>query len=293
MSEPDFDIAPDDGSALIAHRGFAGENPENTVAAVEAAAHADTVRSEARSRRADAVEIDVQPTADGDVIVFHDDRLGGEATADGFTDPDAGLTDAGGVVWETDTATVTGAEVLDSGETVPRLCEVLDAIPSDVGVNVELKNPGRGDLRPGEKLTGAALAERTAAWRPFVDSVLSVAGEYDHPFLFSSFCEGALAAVRERSDEPVAAIGWESVDDVLAVAREHDAAAVHPPVSMIRRTPFFDAERFDDDVDLLAAAHDVGRDVNVWTVSTWHQAARLEAAGVDGVIADYSTVLRR
>ncbi|WP_418286630.1 glycerophosphodiester phosphodiesterase [Halorubrum sp. DTA46] len=292
MPAPDFGFAPDDGPTLIAHRGFAGENPENTVAAMEAAARTDSSRSGTRSRRADAVEIDVQPTADGDVVVFHDDRLGGATTTGGFVDPDAGLTDATGVVWETDTAAVTDAEVLDSGETVPRLCDVLDAVPSDVGVNVELKNPGRGDLRPGEKLTEAALAERTAAWRPFVERVLSVTGEHDHAFLFSSFCEGALAAVSETSDRPVAPIGWESVDDVLAVARQHEAAAVHPPVAMIRGSPFFDAERFGDD-DLLAAAHDAGRDVNVWTVATWHQAARLEAAGVDGVIADYSTVLRR
>ncbi|WP_435075400.1 glycerophosphodiester phosphodiesterase [Halorubrum sp. HHNYT27] len=265
---------------LIAHRGFAGENPENTVSAVERAA----------SRGADWVEVDAVPTGDGDVVLIHDARL---SARDG-----RGLTDATGVVWETDTATVTDAEVLASGETVPLLADVLDAVPPAVGVNVELKNPGRWDLRPGEKLRGETLVERTAVWRPFVDRVLDVVEDVEHDVLCSSFCEGALAAVREASSLPVAPLVSDSISDGLAIAREHDAAAIHPPVDAIRGTPFFDAGRFGDpeaDADsesLVATAHEEGRAVNVWTVETWYQADRLAAAGVDGVIADYSTLLR-
>jgi glycerophosphoryl diester phosphodiesterase len=282
---------------LIAHRGFAGESPENTVAAVERAAGVGSAEGAdgPAGRRADWIEVDAVPTADGDVVVIHDAELSGR---DG-----RGLTDATGVVWETDTATVTGAEVLDSGETVPLLADVLDAVPSDVGVNVELKNPGRRDLRQGEKLAGDALVARTDAWRPFAERALDAVAGHGNDLLFSSFCEGALAAVRELSSRPVAPLFGESIADGLAIAREHDAAAVHPPVDAIRGTPFFDAERFGGSgtasgsevaggSDLVAAAHDEGRAVNVWTVATWYQADRLAAAGVDGVIADYSTLLR-
>jgi len=48
--------------AIIAHRGAAGARPENTLAAVE----------KALDDRADWVEIDVQETADGAVVVAHD-----------------------------------------------------------------------------------------------------------------------------------------------------------------------------------------------------------------------------
>ncbi|MFW6317466.1 MAG: glycerophosphodiester phosphodiesterase [Halorubrum sp.] len=275
--------------ALIAHRGFAGENPENTVAAVERAA--GVAPDESAGRRADWIEVDAMPTADGDVVVFHDSELSGREGR--------GLTDAAGVVWETDTAIVTGAEVLDSGETVPLLADVLAAVPPDVGVNVELKNPGRRDLRPDEKLPADALADRTAVWRPFVDRVLDATRGRANDLLFSSFCEGALAAVRELSSLPVAPLLSRSVADGLAIAREHDAAAVHPPIDAIRGTPFFDAERFgapaEDDAEpesIVAAAHEEGRAVNVWTVETWYQADRLAAAGVDGIVADYSTLVR-
>lgn len=281
-----------DDVSLIAHRGFAGENPENTVTAVRAAtaeqaAAAERAAGDPGRTRADSVEIDVVPTADGDVVVFHDDELAGRG------DDDRGLTDAEGVVWETDTETVTGAEVLGCGDTVPLLSEVLDAVPSDVGVNVELKNPGRPGrtLHPAEKLSPDVLEDRTAVWRPFVERVLDVVDAHDTDVLFSSFCEAALAATREGSDRPVAPILAHSIEDGLEIAREYDASAVHPPIEMVRGTPFFDASRFADG-DLVAAAHDAGRDVNVWTVETWYEADRLSAADVDGIIADYSTLVR-
>ena len=271
---------------MIAHRGFAGENPENTVAAAEAAAgvRGRAAGDESTDRPADLIEIDVVPTGDGDVVVFHDDGL---AERDGGT---RGLTDADGVVWETDTTTVTSAEVLNSGETVPRLSTLVEAVPADVGVNVELKNPGRTDLRFAEKLSEDELSERTAAWQPFVDRVVDTLDGHDNEFLFSSFYEGALAAVCEASSYAVAPVFWRSVEDGLAIAREHDAEAVHPPIELIDGTPFHDESGDVVGEDLVETAHAEGRNVNVWTVETWYQADWLAAVGVDGLIANYRTV---
>jgi len=271
-----------DGEPLLfAHRGFGGENPENTVEAVEAAVDVGG---------ADRIEIDVMPTADGDPVVFHDPALSGRGAPPGAPD-DRGLTDAVGLVWETDTETVTGAEVLGSGETVPLLGDLLDAIPPKVGVNIELKNPGRDPsaLRPNEALAPGVLAEQQAIWRPFVERVLEIAERREHDLLISSFHEAALAATRELSGPPVAPLFSRSIEDALEIAGRYDAAAVHPPIDAVRGAPFFDASRFGD-ADVVAAAHDAGRAVNVWTVETWFQTDRLAAADVNGVIADYSTV---
>lgn len=49
----------------IAHRGGAGLNPENTLAAI----------SDAVARGCDGAELDVQLSSDGEVVVFHDYRL--------------------------------------------------------------------------------------------------------------------------------------------------------------------------------------------------------------------------
>lgn len=270
---------PTTDPTLIAHRGFAGENPENTRLAARAA-----TRENGPGRQADFVEIDVIPTADGDVVVFHDDDLAGR-DGEGM-----GITETSGVVWETDTETVTSAEVLQSGETVPRLGELLESIPSAVGVNIELKNPGSTSLRFGEKLSGEALDAQKAVWRPFVDRVVDIVSTHDHEILFSSFYEAALAVVAEQSTASVAPILWESVDDGVAIAEAYDADAIHPPVAMIRNTPFFDHGRFGE-TDLVRTAQRHGWDVNVWTVDSWYQADRLLDAGINGLIADYSTVL--
>ncbi|MFC4359446.1 glycerophosphodiester phosphodiesterase [Halobium salinum] len=272
----------DEGEAplSVAHRGYAGLYPENTVAAVEGAADAG----------ADMVEVDVVPTADGDVVVFHDNRL---SSRDGG---EREVTDADGLVWERSTDAVTSATVLRSGETVPLLTEVLDALPEAVAVNVEFKNPGSLDLRFAEKLSDDALSAQTAVWRPFTHRVLSVLDGYDHDVLVSSFYEAALATVREADPSiPVAPLLRDSIADGLAIAREYDAEAVHPPYNMVEGTPFFDdsysTEGPSGEVDLLAVAHEEGRAVNVYTVRTWYEAQRLAAAGVDGLVVDYPNLL--
>lgn len=55
--------APD--TKIIAHRGYAGEGVENTISGLVSAANAG----------ADLIELDIQQTADGDFVVFHDRTL--------------------------------------------------------------------------------------------------------------------------------------------------------------------------------------------------------------------------
>ena len=108
---------PDD-AALIAHRGCAGQSPENTVAAIERAAP-----------HVDAVEIDVRRCASGELVVFHDAELDR-------------LTDAAGRVEDADWDDLRDLTVLDSDEPIPRLGEALDAAPDGLLINVELKEAG-------------------------------------------------------------------------------------------------------------------------------------------------------
>jgi len=270
---------------VIAHRGFAGRYPENTVGAVEGAARGGASEQSA-SPRAEMVEIDVMPTADGTVVVFHDDGL---AERDGGT---RGLTDASGTVWETDTETVTSANVLGTEETVPTLTEVMDAIPESVGVNIEFKNPGSDDLEFATDLSGDALTAQEDIWRPFTESVLDIASDYDNEILVSSFYEAAISTVRAQDDSiPVAFLFWDDIQTGLNITREYDCEALNVPWNMVQGTPFFNDEYYVDggfdDVDLVSVAHEAGRELNTYTVATWYQAQQLAAAGIDGIIADY------
>src|ERR1041385_5599489 len=57
---------------IIAHRGGAGLKPENTLAAFR----------DAVARGGDGAELDVQLSRDGEVVVFHDNRLKPEICRD-------------------------------------------------------------------------------------------------------------------------------------------------------------------------------------------------------------------
>jgi glycerophosphoryl diester phosphodiesterase len=192
-----FEGAP----TLIAHRGFAGENPENTLPAFRAAASV-----------ADWVEMDVRPTADDDPVVFHDHRLGR-------------LTDLSGTVAETPTGTLLDADLVD-GRAIPTLAEAFGTIPSDTGVVLDLK--GRD---------GAAPTGEEECWE-WLNGALATAIDVPQRTLLSTFWEGALAVVGERAPElPTAYVLPlnRPIDHGLAVAERHDCVALHLPVELLTR----------------------------------------------------------
>lgn len=191
------------------------------------------------------------------------------------------------MIYEQPAETVLSAEVLESGETVPTLRESMEAIPPEVGVNVDVK-PGSGNVERG-RVENAESEREEWAW---LETAVDVASEYHNELLFSTFWEGALAAIRNIAPEiPTAYNFSESIEEGLAVTAEYDCATIHPPLSMIQGTPFFEENEFED-VDLVSAAHELGVPVNVWTINTWYECARLLDAGVDGLIMDYSELLR-
>lgn len=122
-------VSLEDDVVVIAHRGAAGGAPENTLASVALALE----------HRADIVEIDVQETADGEVVVIHDSdlmKVGGnpmkvwEATFDEIRAVDVGS-------WF-------GPEF--TGQRVPTLEEVLETCRDRAMVDIELKYYGHDQM---------------------------------------------------------------------------------------------------------------------------------------------------
>ena len=245
---------PENSPSLIAHRGFAGEHPENTVAAVRAAAS-----------EADWIEIDCRPTADGDIAVFHDHRLDR-------------LTNRTGLVADTPSEVAFETEVTDSDSTVPQLDQVLDAVPDDIGVVLDLK--GRLDV--------ASSGDETGENWDWIPEALETLSEFAHPMLVSTFWKGALSAVTDAAPEvSTAFVIDEGIEQGLAVADRYDCTAIHPASHLIADV---DRKR-EPELDLVGRAHDSGLLVNVWSPVTRYEAGLLTAAGVDGIISDYSDVL--
>jgi len=134
-------VRMDDDVLVIAHRGASGRTPENTLASVRAAIEDG----------ADLVEIDVQETADGEVVVIHDSdfmRIGGVNLK----------------VWD---ASFAEARAIDIGswfapefssERIPTLTEVLELAKGAARVDIELKYYGH-DERLEERVV--AIVEAT------------------------------------------------------------------------------------------------------------------------------------
>src|SRR5690606_4473246 len=135
---------------LIAHRGGAALAPENTLLAFERAI---------RWWGADILELDVQPTRDGEVVVLHDATL--DRTTDG-SGPVAHLPLAR--VRELDAGYRFSADdgrtfpFRGRGVTVPTLEEVLTAFPG-IRVNVEIKD-GRAQGRVAEVVEALGAEHR-------------------------------------------------------------------------------------------------------------------------------------
>ncbi|WP_313692442.1 glycerophosphodiester phosphodiesterase [Halorarum halobium] len=238
---------------VIAHRGFAGVAPENTLAAA----------GRAGDLGADAIECDVVATADGTPVVFHDRRLDDRG-------PSRGITDGTGSVDERSTAAVTDATVLGTANRIPTLAAFVDAVPDGVALNVELKHPGAATTT----LRAPDGESRRARWRPLVERTLdALDGE---PTLFSSFSRSALEVVRSLSPNArVAPIAWD-LDAAVGMAEAVDADAVHPSIEGLRSTQRDPPGEYA---------------VNAWTARTWQDARDALGFGVDGLIADYPNLL--
>ena len=116
-----FDAEPN----VMAHRGASAHYPENTLAAIQGAIDAG----------AQYVEIDVQETADGEIVVIHDSdlkKVGGVPLVVGeSTLQQLGYTDIGS--W---------FDLSFSDQRIPTLREVLALCKDRIRVNIELKYYG-------------------------------------------------------------------------------------------------------------------------------------------------------
>ncbi len=229
---------------VIAHRGASAYAPENTLAAFELA----------HAQGADMLELDVQRSADGVLVVFHDTTT---ERWDGQPRP-------------VDTCTLADLRCLDiAGATVPTLAEVcVFARESGILLNVELK---QSDIVvPTVTLLRAYnLIDRTLV-SAFSASALRklsrVAPELSRGYLMGTRSYHPATRLREL---------W----PFLAL-REIQATTWHPAIELplLRQ--------------MLPRVRRAGYTVNVWTVDDPAVMRRLVAWGATGIITNKPDLAR-
>jgi glycerophosphoryl diester phosphodiesterase len=251
-----------EGPLFFAHRGGAALAPENTLAAFERGV----------ALGADALELDIQTTREGEIVVIHDwtvDRTtDGAGPVSGYTLAELLRLDAGYRF------TPDGGRSFPfrgRGIAVPTLGEVLDHFPA-LRVNIDLKEstPAR------EARLWALLRERGAE-----DRVLVASGDRHAPIVrFRRLCGGRAAT--SASEAEIRAF-------VLATAAR-TARWLRPAYDALQLPETYRGIRLVSPA-LLAAAHRHGLDVHVWTVDARADMERLLAMGVDGLMTDRPDVL--
>jgi len=238
---------------VFGHRGARAYAPMNTLPSFELALE----------QGADGVELDVQLTKDGKLVVIHD------FTVDGTTDGKGAVKD---LTFDEIRRLDAGVRFDDKfrGTRIPTLEEVFALMGGTALVNVEIKAPFQKGTDP-ESTDGV---ERAVA-----DCVLAAGME--NRVIVSSF--NPLTLRRFRAALPSVPLAFLYAKDVpfdtpsLMTGIPHEA--YHPHYKLATR-------------ETVAAEHAAGRFVNVWTVNEPEDARQLLESGVDGLITDKPDIIR-
>ena len=246
----------------IAHRGGAALAPENTLLAFQAAVEV---------WRTDVIELDVHVTGDGEVVVAHDPQLDrctdGTGTIAERTWGEIASLDAG---WAFSSDGDVTHPFRGTGARIPRLAEVLEALPS-VRLNIDCKPVGPG---PEERL--AAVVRQARA-----EARVCVGSEHH---------ETALRLARALPEACHFFPGRALVGAILHLRGQLDAPP-EGPWTVLDMPLHFGEDRLVDRgfIDRATAR---GLWVNVWTVDERPEMERLVAEGVGGIMTDRPDLLR-
>ncbi|MBR8745378.1 glycerophosphodiester phosphodiesterase [Nocardiopsis sp. MG754419] len=245
----------------VSHRGAAGTAPENTLAAID----------EGHRLGAETVEIDVQLTADDEIILMHDTTL--ERTTDvAEVFPDRAPYNVGDFTLEEvgrlDAGSFFGPEF--AGEAVPTLREALDRLEEhDLNLLLEVKEPA---LYPGiERRVSMELA-RDPHWlipNPLDEPHRLVVQSFDWEWTERS--QALLPSV------PHGLLGLVPLEEIA----DYDwARMINPNHTRI-------------DAEYVAAVQDAGVEIMPYTINDAAGMRRVLEMGVDGLITDFPDLGRR
>lgn len=230
----------------VAHRGASGYAPENTIAAFDKAVE----------MKADYIEIDVQRSKDGELVVIHDTTV--DRTTNG-SGPVQSLTY--NELRNLDAGSFKGTEF--AGEKIPSFDEILDRYHGKTGILIELKAP---ELYPGiEESVALELKERN------LDKL------QNEKIIIQSFNFESMKKMNDLL--PKVPIG------VLTSSRLHTTQQALKEFSTY--ADYFNPSYTIVTKELVNQVHAEGMKIQSWTVRSQETADFLLEMQVDGIITDY------
>lgn len=232
-------------SKIWAHRGASSKAPENTLAAFELAAR----------QHADGIELDVQRTADGIIVVTHDEdcrRVTGESGQISQL-PFADLRRRNFAAFQPEAGF----------QTIPTLAEVFDLLqPTGLTINIELKNTLVQYPGMEQQVIDLAVEHRMADHIQF--------SSFNHYSLLT-----ALQRIRERHLAiPCGALYSCGMVEPWIYASRLGLQAIHPHYGSLQIP------------GLTGQCHAHGIAINAWTIDKPEHIAMALQLGIDAIITN-------
>ncbi|OQY32066.1 MAG: hypothetical protein B6241_12315 [Spirochaetaceae bacterium 4572_59] len=227
---------------LFAHRGASAYAPENTLPAFR----------KALELGARGIELDVQLTSDGVPVVFHDFFLDKKTNSSGLVRK---------LSWKEISALDAGSWFSNEykGTRIPTLEEVLEIVPRDVCLNIEIK--------------ALSLFKEPIARK--VCDIMAADAERD--YMISSFNHQSLKEVQELDNN--VRIGILTSSHMLNVVDYVESSGLKP-YSLNPEASYLTNE-------YVADAHRKGWKVLSYVVNSPEMAEIVAQTGIDGIFSDY------
>lgn len=208
------------------------------------------------------LETDVHATRDGVVVAFHDETLDR-------------VTDRSGAIPDLSWREVSRARILGTAESVPRLEDLLETWPQ-ARLNIDVKT--KGAILPLVRVVERMRAHDRVCITSFSDQRRREVLMRLTRRVATSAGQTVVARFRAAATLPplvragVVARVLSGVDGIQVPVRHSGIEVVNPTT--------------------IAAAHEVGAFVHVWTVNERAEMERLLDLGVDGIVTDRADLLK-
>ena len=221
---------------VIGHRGAMGHALENTIESVE----------EAINLNVDGIEIDVFKSKTGELVVYHDPSLKRLSNSTAFIED---------ISWDS----IKKVE-LKGGFSIPILEEVIDVIPENIFLNIELK--GKNTAYTTNKIISEYLSRYN--WQP-------------SKFIISSFNWNELINFRSfNTDVPIAILvdSLYKIDSAIRLSKKLNAISLNPNNKFLT-------------LEIVKKIQSNDIKVYPYTINTPDNIKRMKLMGVDAIITDY------
>ncbi len=238
---------------IYGHRGASQYAPENSMEAFQLA----------YDMGADGIELDVQMTKDGHLVVVHDEEI-------------SRVSDGWGYVRD---YTLKELRCFQFNKSHPEYRNVKVPLLEEVLEQFNRKNVNSrvGEVERKRLLFNIELKNNIFPYQGMEEKILNLVSQYDilERTIFSSFYHKSMLKLREL--EPKAKVAFLFCDGILDItdyAKKYSVDILHPAWYHLNKE------------GMLQLLHDRGIVVNVWTINSGKEIRRLCEMGVDGIITN-------